>query len=286
MSNSSQIGLVSSPVNIDVADQICPIPADATYPQICASGGTQPITISGLAHIYGTVKANNQTTTTGMTNPGLTASSGVAAQALPPHDRAAQKAAITSTVAASTVNCNSGTETWAANLKITGDVTIKNTCKVTINGDVWITGSLTVSNLAQLIVSDSLGATRPNIMIDGALAAFQQGSLLKSNSSGTGFQVVTYSSNASCSPDCASVTGTDLYNSRNLTTISLENSSSAPNTIFYAKWSRVSVANSGEIGALVGQTVALSNSGTITFGTTVGTGTVFWVIDNYRRTFN
>src|SRR4030095_15113605 len=98
MSNSSQIGLSTSPVNLKVAHQNCPNPADATYPQLCSSGNGEPIDINHTAHIYGDVQANNQTTATGMSGPGLTASSGVPALALPPHDRAAQKAAVATTI--------------------------------------------------------------------------------------------------------------------------------------------------------------------------------------------
>lgn len=287
LSNTAQIGLSTNPVNLSVAHQNCPIPVDATYPQLCGSGNGQPITLTHSAHIYGDVKANNQTDGSDMSGPGLTASSGVPALPLPVHDRDAQKAAITTTINASAANCNSGTTTWAANTKIEGNVVISNSCQVTVMGDVWITGTLTVRNTAQVIVPDSLGTTRPNIMIDGSSAQFQNSGLLKSNASGTGFQIVTYRSSPSCSPDCADVTGQELYNSRNLTTIALSQSASAPNTIFYAKWSRVTVGNTGQIGALIGQTVELTNSGTITFGTSVpGVGTTGWVIDNYRRTFN
>lgn len=287
LSNTAQIGLSSNPVNLSVAHQNCPQPVDSTYPQLCGSGNGEPITLSNQAHIYGDVKANNQVSTAGMSSPGLTASSGVAALPLPVHDRDAQKAAISATEDASDMGCSSGTKTWNANLKITGNVTISGSCRVTVMGDVWITGTLTVRNTSQMIVSDTLGTTRPNIMVDGSSAQLQNSALLKSNSSSTGFQIVTYRSSPSCSPDCASVTGQELYNSRNLTTISLQQSSSAPNTIFYAKWSRVTVGNSGQIGALVGQTVELTNTGTITFGTSVsGGGTTGWVIDNYRRTFN
>lgn len=286
LSNTAQIGLSTSPVNLTVAHQICPIPVDSTYPQLCGSGNGQPITLNNQAHIYGDVRANNQTTTTGITNPGLTASSGVPALPLPPHDRDAQKAAVASEIAASAANCSSGTRTWSANLKINGNVVISGSCQVTVMGNVWITGTLTVRNTAQLIVADSLGTTRPDIMIDGSSAQFQNSSLLRSNASDTGFQIITYRSSPSCSPDCASVTGQDLYNSRNLTTIALSQSSSAPNTIFYARWSRVTVGNTGQIGALVGQTVELTNSGTITFGTTVGGDSItYWVIDGYRRVF-
>lgn len=287
LSNSAQIGLSTGPVNLDVAHQICPNPADSTYPRVCNTGENgQPISLSGTSHIYGEVRANNQTTGTGMTDPGLVAGSGVTPQDLPVHDRDGQKAAVATTITSSAANCSSGTRTWSDNLKITGNVVISNTCQVTVEGDVWITGTLEVRNSAKLIVADSLGTTRPDIMVDGSVVHLRNSAELQSNSSSTGFQIVTYRSSPSCSPDCADVTGVDLYNSRNLTTINMQNSASAPNTIFYAKWTRVSVANSGQIGALIGQTVEMTNSATITFGTSVGTGTSFWVIDNYRRTFD
>lgn len=286
MSNSAQIGLTTNPVSVSAAHQNCPSPADGTYPRVCASGESgQPITLANSARIYGEVQATNQTNGSGMSLPGLVAGSPPPA-ALPTHDRAAQSAAVASTVTASSVNCNSGTYTWAANLKITGNVSIGNTCKVTVLGDVWITGTLSVSNSAELIVSDSL-STPPVVMIDGSsgLSAVN-GALLKSNAASVGFRVVTYASAASCSPGCASVTGTDLYNSRNQTTISLDNSAAAPNTEFFARWTRVLINNSGNIGALVGQTVELRNSATITFGTSVtGSGISAWVIDSYKRDF-
>jgi hypothetical protein len=220
-----------------------------------------------------------------MSNPGLTASSGVAAQPLPTHDRAAQKAAVASTISGSSAGCSGGTRNWPANLKITGDVNITNSCKVTVNGNVWITGKLEIKNSSEMIVANSLGTTRPVVMIDGQDVKFSNSALLRSNSSSTGFQVINYWSSSSCSPDCANVTGTDLYNSQDDLTIELDNSASGPNTIFYSRWTKVLVKNSGQIGALVGQTVELSNSGTITFGTSTGTGTTFWVIDGYQRVY-
>lgn len=288
LSNTSQIGLISNPVSVDVAHQICPNPADATYPRICNPGENgQPITINHTAHIYGTVRANNQSSTAGISDPGLVASSGVSAQPLPPHDRDAQKAAVTTDITGDAAGCsNNQTRTWTANTKIIGDVKIQGNCVVTVLGDVWITGNLKMINSSQLIVDNGLGATRPSIMIDNIAGAdFSNTTKLVSNSSGTGFQIITYYSRASCSPDCINVSGVDLFNTRNDTTIRLDNSAEGPNTIFYAKWSRVQIINSGQIGALVGQTVELKNSSTITFGTSVGTGTTYWLIDGYRRNF-
>jgi hypothetical protein len=288
LKNSAQIGLTTNPVSVEVAHQTCPEPANASYPQLCGPGNGEPITIENTARIYGEVKANNQTNGASMSNPGLTASSGIAAQALPPHDRDAQEAAVATTITGSSTSCaGNQTRTWTANTKITGNVTISGSCVVTVNGNVWITGNLTVQNSGQIKVANSLGATRPNLMIDGSAgASLKNTAKLVSNTDSTGFQIITYYSRASCSPDCANVTGTDLYNTRNDTTISLDNSAEGPQTIFYARWSRVQVNNSGQIGALVGQTVELKNSGTITFGTSVpGSGNTFWVIDSYRRSF-
>lgn len=286
MSNTAQIGLSTSPVNVKVAHQVCPNPADATYPRACNSGENgQPITINNSARIYGEVKATNQTNATGMSNPGLVAGT-VTPQALPTYDRDAQKAAVATTITGASASCSGNTtKTWAANTKITGNVTISNQCKVTVAGNVWITGNLNISNTAQMIVSNSLGATRPNIMVDGSGGAnFSNSAQLVANTSNTGFFIYTfYSAGGSCSPDCATVTGTALASSRSLTTISLNNSATAPQSIFYAYWTQVQISNSGQIGALIGQTIRISNTGTITFGSSTSTGNTVWVPQGYRR---
>jgi hypothetical protein len=290
LANTAQIGLSTNAVNVTVAHQACPVPADATYPRVCNSGENgQPISIQNQAHIYGDVKANNQTSGAGMTNPGLTASSGVSPQPLPTYDRDAQKAAVATTITGAAASCNgTQTRTWAANTKITGDVSISTKCKVTVQGNVWITGNLSMANTSQMIVADSLGATRPVVMIDGSIGAtFSNSSALISNSVKTGFEIITFWSAAGCSPNCSTVTGTSLYNSRNITTISLSNSAEGAQTIFYAYWSEVMINNSGQIGALIGQTVSLANTGTITFGTSTQTGgTSFWVLNGYIHIYN
>lgn len=289
MSNSAQIGLTTSPVDVKAAHQNCPVGGGATYPRVCAAGENgQPITLNNLSKIYGEVQATNQTTGTNMFNPGLVAGSPAPA-ALPSHDRAAQVAAVASTTTGSAASCYTGTKTWTANLKITGDVSISNTCKVTVEGDVWITGKLQLSNSSELIVKNGLSAV-PVIMIDGHDGfSASNGALLRSSTDATpkGFRIITYWSTASCSPDCSNVTGSDLYNSRNQTTIQMNNNASAPLTELYARWTRITISNGGNIGAVVGQTINLTNSGTITFGTSVtGVGGISaWVVESYKRTF-
>jgi len=287
MSNSAQIGLTTAPVSVKVAHQSCPVAGGSTYPLVCNSGQNgQPINLSGSSRIYGEVTATNQTNGAQMLNPGLVSGS-VAPGALPTHDRNAQKAAIATTQTAASASCSSGTKTWPANLKITGNVSISNSCKVTVQGDVWITGSLSISNSADIIVANGV-VTSPVIMVDAqsGLSASNNADLI-SNSSSIGFRVITYWSTSGCSPDCSDVTGTALYASRDTTTIQLSNGSQGPNTEFYARWSRVSLSNGGNIGSLVGQTVQLTNSAAVTFGSSVsGVGGVEgWVIDSYKRNF-
>lgn len=290
MSNSAQIGLTTKPVNVKVAHQICPKPADATYPRVCgANENGQPIAMnSPQTHIYGKVEATNQTNGSNMTDTGLVTNSTVAPQALPTYDRDAQKASATSTMQASAASCsgNGVTKIWPANTHIiNGNVTVSNKCKVTVMGNVWIDGNLSISNSAtELIVSNSLDTTRPNIMVDGSTGiSISNSASLRANSKGVGFGFYTFYSTASCSPNCAAVTGVDLAASRAVTTISIDTSGDAANSIFYAYWSQVQLANSGQIGALIGQTIRLSNSGTVTFGTGVNTGSVTWVAKGYRR---
>jgi hypothetical protein len=286
LSNSAQIGLSTKAVNVSVADQICPNPADSSYPRVCANGEFgEPITINNTAHIYGTVKATNQTNSAKMSNPGLTSGT-VAPQVLPTYDRAAQKAAVVNNLTGAAASCsgNSTTVTLQPNTKVTGNVTASNSCKIIVKGDVWITGNLSLSNTSQMVVDNSVGSTSPNVMIDGSSgASFTQSSSLVSNNVSTGFKLYTFYSTGGCSPDCSSLTGTALYNSRSITTINLQNSSAAPNTIFYAYWSQVTVGNSGQIGAVIGQTINLTNTGTITFGSSVSTGSTTWVIQGYRK---
>lgn len=279
--NNAQIGLSTNPVTVKVADQACPQPPDATYPRVCASNeGGQPITIGNNAHIYGTVQAANQTDGTKMSNPGLQAGSPTP-QNLPAYNRAAQKSSVTTTLSGD-YSCSSGSKIWADNTKIVGNVTISGSCKVTVNGDVWITGNLSVGTNSQLIVANTLGSTRPNIMVDGSGGfTLSNNADLVPNSSGTGFEVYTFW-NSTGNPD-ATVTGTNLYNSRATTTILMENNANAASTILYAYWSQVSMDNNGEIGALIGQTVSLSNNGTITFGSSVNTSSNTWIIKGYRR---
>lgn len=298
MSNSAQIGLSFLPVKVSVADQSCPLAGGPTFPQVCttaerATPPTQPITATGSSRIYGEVQATNQTTgdEVFMFNPGLVSGSPAAAQ-LPDYDRQTQINQVAHTRTGSDAGCSLGTKTWLANTKIVGDVTISGTCVVTVEGNIWITGNLTLRNAAVLVVK--LGVSSPPvIMVDGSTGVRLRnaGSLMPNlDLSPKGFRIITFASNVACSVatlNACDVTGTNLYSSKDITTISIENSASAGQTEFYARWSKVNINNAGNIGALVGQTVEMSNSAAITFGTSVSgfSGPVAWVVKSYKRTF-
>ncbi|HIA92082.1 TPA: hypothetical protein EYO12_03130 [Candidatus Saccharibacteria bacterium] len=286
MNNSSQIGLSVNPVSVEVAHFSCPNPPDATYPQQCADGENgEPITMNNSAHIYGDVRATNQTDGSGMSDGGLVPNQTVADRELPPHERDTQIAAITTERSGNDASCtsNNGVEIWEANTKINGNVTVSKKCTVIIEGDIWITGDFTMRNQGKIIVDD-LVSTTPYIMIDGDDIDFMNSTEIIANNFDVGANIIGYYSTAPCSPDCSNVTGPDFESSKDLETITINNSLSAPNTLFYARWTKLTVFNSGSIGALVGQTIHLRNSAAVTFGTDIsGTGTQIWVIRTYKR---
>jgi len=299
MTNTAQIGLSSNSVSVKSAHQACPLTGGASYPEVCISG--EPISISNSAHIYGDVCATNQVDSSGMSSDGLAGCTtpNPPPLALPEHDRDTQKTNITTTTSDSYyTDCNSTTaeRTWPAGLKIEGDVVLQLKCKITIEGDVWITGNLTLRNSAQLIIDDSivLGGTNtvdpdyPTVMVDGSTGIHIGNSAQAvGNVDSVGAQLITYWSTAACSPDCADVTGQDLFDSSDFTTIYLEQSAQAPSSILYAKWSQIDLNNGGDIGALIGQKVKLRNSAAVTFGASVGGGggssPITWLVQHYRR---
>jgi hypothetical protein len=284
MSNTAQIGSIAAPISVKVANARCPSPATAAYPAICGSGVLpNPITMNNSAHIYGDVRANGQVNTTGFSHTGLVSSSGVAAPTLPDYVRASHKAAVTSTLTGAAASCSgSSTVTWPANVKITGNVTMGNTCTVLVSGNAWITGNLTMTQ-KPVIKPAAAVSVQPTIMVDGSTGvSFNQQAVVATNAGGIGMEFITFYSAAGCSPDCASVTGTDLANSQNLLTISMGNQGDAPGSVLYARWTKVSVGQGGTIGAILGQTIDLGNSGNLSFVSTVSTGNYTYDIRYYE----
>lgn len=286
MSNSATIGSAGSPISVNVANARCPSPATSAFPAICGAGVLpNPISIIGpQAHIYGSVKANGQIDSSGMSNSGLVSSFGVSPPSLPDYDRAGQKAAVTSSMTGAAASCttNNGIVTWPADVKITGSVTISKGCTVLVAGNAWITGDFTMTQSPVIKPAASV-TIQPTIMVDGSSGVnFNNQSSVATNSSGIGMEFITFYSTAPCSPDCTTVTGTDLYNSQNLQTINIGNQGNAPGSILYARWTKIVVAQGGTIGAILGQTIVLGNSGNLSFVDTVSTSNYTYDVRFYE----
>ncbi|HEX7368289.1 MAG TPA: hypothetical protein VF261_01380 [Candidatus Saccharimonadales bacterium] len=300
LTGSAKIGTVSQPLTVDVANDACPSGSSPgpTYPQVCTDG-SQPISMAWSTNIYGTVCATGQTSTGPNTNSpniqggdggsGLEAGCTAPEVTMPSYDRAGQIAAVTTTKSStdSSVDCtqwvspNGFARTWPANLEITGNVDLGNSCNVTITGNVYITGNLTIDGAAKITVADSVGTTRPVIIVDGTITVGGSASLI-ANSSGTGIEFISFQSTASCNPNCTSLSGNDLKTSQVTQTVSIGGAAKMAGMIFDAYWGEITVTGSGNVGSAIGQTVNMDGAGTITFGTSLSSGNRTWTITSYQ----
>lgn len=284
MTNTAQIGTPTSVATVYAANYLCPTTSPFTgYPALCTTG--QPISVGNLAHIYGSVYANGQIDGTNMTNAGLVQSSGVANVTLPNYDRTAQKNAVTTTITGDQ-SCGTGTNslTFLANTKISGDLTISNNCVVTVQGNLWVTGHIKMTQKG-IMAADASVTTPINVMVDDSTGiSINNQAAIATNAKGVGFNFYAFYSAATCGADCTSVTGADLVNSIAVTTINLNQQSLSSGTTFYARWSSLSLSQGGSIGAILAQKIYLNNSGVISFGkANAGTTTSSWSVRYYDQ---
>ncbi|HVX47846.1 MAG TPA: hypothetical protein VHA05_00620 [Candidatus Saccharimonadales bacterium] len=295
LTGAAKIGTASQPLTVDAANIACPTGSSPgpTYPQLCTS--TQPISMDRSTNIYGTVCATGQTSTGPNNNiqggnggaglkPGCTAP----AVSAPTYDRNAQIAAVTTTASGTNNNyvCQSWpfNRTWPANLKLTGNVDISSSCNLVIKGNAYITGNLTIGGAAKITVDNSVGSTRPVVIVDGTISVGGSAQLI-ANSSGTGIEFISFKSSASCNPNCTSLSGNDLKTSSGTQTVSIGGAASLPGMIFDAYWGKIVVTGSGNVGSAIGQTVDMSGAGTVTFGTTLSSGARTWTISSYQELY-
>lgn len=300
LNGAAKIGTYAQPLKVNVANQQCPTgnTPGPTYPQVCTS--VQPITTAWSTAIYGTVCATGQTSNNnGSGNPAgniLPGSSGsglvlgcVAPVVNPPsYDRNGQISAVTTTGSGNNNSyvCKSWPfdRSWPAHLKLTGNVDISGSCNLVITGDTYITGNLTIGGAARITVADSVGATRPVVMVDGTITVGGSAQMI-ANSSGTGIHFVSFKSSGACNPNCTSLSGNDLKSSQNLKTVDVGGGVNLPGMIFQAYWGKAVLAGSGSVGSIIGQTVDMSGAGTVTFGTTLSSGESTWTVTSYQEVF-
>ncbi len=300
LSGAAKIGTSAFPLDVKVANQVCPTGNNpgATYPTVCTSG--QPITTQHSTNIYGSVCATGQTSNNnGSNNPAgniLPGNGGaglilgcVAPVVQPPsYDKAAQLAAVTTTAAgnSNTYTCQSWPfdRTWPSNLKLTGNVTVGGSCNVTIKGNTYITGDLDINGASKITVDSSAGTTRPVVIVDGKITIAGSAQMI-ANAQGTGIQFISFKSNAPCASNCTTITGTNLKNTQGLETVKVGGGVNLPGMIFQSYWGKITIAGSGSIGAAVGQTVDMSGAGTVVFGTSLSSGDRTWTITSYQEKF-
>lgn len=294
LNGAAKIGTHNQPLRIEVANKACPTNGGVSYPSTCA---TQPITMAYSTNIYGTVCATNQTSYG--PNPSKNILPGVNGQGLllgcipdevnqPSFNRAAHIASMTTTAASNsnTYTCQSWPfdRTWPANLRLNGNVSIDGSCNIVISGDAYITGDLTIGGASRITVANSVGTTRPKVVVDGKITVGGSGQIL-ANNVGTGIHFISTKSNAPCGSACTTITGTELKNTQNLETINVGGAVNLPGVIFQAYWGKVTLGGSGNVGSAVGQTVDLSGAGTITFGTKLSSGSRTWTVTSYQQIY-
>ena len=296
LTGAAKIGTASQPVTVSVANQACPTGANpgSTYPQVCSSG--EPISLAQSTNIYGTVCATGQTSTgpnnniqAGNGGAGLKPGCTTPPVATATYDRVGQIAAVTTTAVGTSNSyvCASYpfNRTWPANLKLTGNVSVDSSCNIVVKGNAYITGDLNIGGASKITVDDSVGTTRPVILVDGKITVGGSAAIV-ANSNGTGIQFISWKSSAPCNPSCTSVSGNDLKTSQSLETINVAGAANLPGMIFDAHWGKLTLGGSGVLGAASGQTIDMSGAGTITFGTTLSSGSHTWTISSYQQIFN
>jgi hypothetical protein len=55
--------------------------------------------------------------------------------------------------------------------------------------------------------------------------------------------------------------------------------------IFQSYWGKATLSGSGTVGSIIGQTVDMSGAGTVTFGTTLSSGSSTWTVTSYQQKF-
>jgi hypothetical protein len=295
LTGAAKIGTASQPLTVDVANIACPAgnSPGSSYPALCTS--TEPISLAHSTNIYGTVCATGQTSTgpnnniqSGNGGAGLKTGCTAPSTSPPTYDRAAQIAAVTTTASGTDNNyvCKSWPfdRIWPGNLKLTGNVNIASSCNLVVKGNVYITGNLSIGGAARITVDNSVGNTRPVIIVDGTIDVGGSAQLI-ANTAGTGLEFISFKSTASCNSNCTSLSGNDLKTSSGTQTVSIGGAASLPGMVFDAYWGKITVAGSGNVGSAIGQTVDMSGAGTVTFGTTLSSGARTWTITSYQELY-
>lgn len=203
------------------------------FPQQCASNDP-PIVLGGgyfgggIGSIYGSVCATDQTSTTnifpGPTGTGLQTGCIAPDYGTPYFDKKSFTDVQVLPILPAAATCAPlvTTAAWADHSRMIGNVTVAkgflaSSCNVTLLGDVYIKGDLTIDDGASITVSNLLGTRKPVIVVNGKVTIKGSSNGVIANSSGSHATIISfYSTNTSCSnsdDNNCTLTSAQLYNS-------------------------------------------------------------------------
>ncbi|RYE16051.1 MAG: hypothetical protein EOP51_26450 [Sphingobacteriales bacterium] len=213
MDATSGIGKSNRSVNLNVANYACG--DDTNWPQLCT---TTPVTTEYIGSyfdgVYGTVCATGQPYPSsyifpGPTGLGLRQDCVTPPTIMPTFDKKSFIETLNPATKRSGNDFRCGvvgsTITIPANTWIQGDLSLGGnfigTCRYILEGNLYVEGNLDNSMVSYMQLSDSLGVSRPTIVINGYYKA--RGAIARNilpNSSGTPAYVVSFASkNPTCS---------------------------------------------------------------------------------------
>lgn len=227
----TSIGSATDSARVSAANLGCG--TTANFPQQCPSNDP-PIVLGatyfygGVGSIYGTVCATDQVSTTniypGPTGSGLQPGCKAPDYGIPYFDKKAftDSQIVPVLPAAGTCAPLVSSTAWVDHARFIGNVTVSkgflaSGCNVTLMGDVYIKGDLTINDDVSFTVSNLLGTRKPVIVVNGKVTIKGDSTGFFANSSGSHVTIISfYSTNSSCSnsdDNNCTLTSAELYNS-------------------------------------------------------------------------
>jgi hypothetical protein len=297
LNGSSKIGTHNQPVQVLAAHRSCPEGGTpgSSYPMVCSSG--QPITMAQSTNIFGTVCATNQTSTG--PNPAGNIQPGVDGEGLkvgcvapvvepPAYDRIEHidRMTINASSSDNLYRCqgNQNFKQWPDGLRLNGNVSLGSNCVIEVLGDVYITGNLSLGGSSRIRIADEVGINRPVVVADGSIGITGSAGMI-ANDQGMGARFISYQTNLACGSGCEGLSGNSLRTVQEFENIRVGGAGNLPGMIFQSYWGMVTLTGSGNMGSAIGQTVNMSGSGTVTFGTILASGTKTWTLSSYQPVF-
>lgn len=209
MERDSFVGSTTQSVNLTLANVGC---GTSNWPQPCAASDAPIKRLSTpIGPIYGTVCAKDQPSPTagifpGPSGSGLIANCAPRISVAPTFNKKAFIQSMTSASNASNFACSwfgANSRTIPAGTRVNGNLVVPGGCTLYIAGNAYVTGSFTIQPGGVVRVADSVGTTKPTLVVNQGLSFTANAGtvdLFLQNSSGTPMFLITFgSTNTVCS---------------------------------------------------------------------------------------